>query len=61
MDRNRTRSAAGGADLLAPDAERVARAIPKATLVAAPGAGHAVALETPDTVNDAILAHLHRS
>ena len=52
---------AGGADLLAPDAERVARAIPKATLVAAPGAGHAVALEAPDTVNDAILAHLHRS
>jgi pimeloyl-ACP methyl ester carboxylesterase len=49
---------AGGADLLTPDAAEVAAAIPGARLVAAPGAGHAVALEAPEVVNEAILAHL---
>lgn len=49
---------AGGDDLLAPDAERVARAISGARLLVVPGAGHAVALEAPGPVNEAILAHL---
>lgn len=49
---------AGGDDLLVPDAEAVARAIPHARLVVAEGAGHAVALEAPDVVNEAIRARL---
>ena len=52
---------AGADDLLAPDAEAVARAIPGAELLRVPGAGHAVALEDHEAVNDAILAHLSRS
>lgn len=51
---------AADADLLVPDAERIARAIPGATLVVAPDAGHAVALEAPELVSEAILAHLRR-
>jgi pimeloyl-ACP methyl ester carboxylesterase len=51
----------GGDDLLAPDAESVARAIPGAEFLRVPGAGHAVALEDHEAVNDAILAHLSRS
>lgn len=49
---------AAGDDLLTPDAAAVAAAIPGAKLVTVAGAGHAVALETPDAVNDAISAHL---
>ncbi len=49
-----------GADLLVPDAESVAAALPNADLLVVPGAGHAVALEAPDRVNQAILAHLAR-
>jgi len=52
---------AGGDDLLAPDAAAVARAIPGAGFFLVPGAGHAVALEDYEAVNEAILAHLSRS
>jgi hypothetical protein len=52
---------AGADDLLAPDAAAVARAIPGAELLRVPGAGHAVALENHEAVNDAILAHLSRA
>jgi pyruvate dehydrogenase E2 component (dihydrolipoamide acetyltransferase) len=52
---------AGGDDLLAPDAAAVARAIPGAEFFLVPGAGHAVALEDYEAVNEAILAHLSRS
>ena len=52
---------AGADDLLAPDAAAVARAIPGAAFLLVPGAGHAVALESHEAVNDAILAHLARS
>ncbi|MEE9280241.1 MAG: alpha/beta fold hydrolase [Myxococcota bacterium] len=45
-------------DLLSPDAAEVAAAIPGAHLVVVPGAGHAVSLEDPDSVNSALLAHL---
>ena len=45
-------------DLLVPDSESVARSIPGATLLTVEGAGHAVALEAPDPVNQAIQAHL---
>ncbi len=51
---------AGADDLLAPDAAAVARAIPRAEFLLVPGAGHAVALESHEAVNDAILAHLAR-
>ncbi len=47
-----------GADLLAPDAGRIAAALPKARLVRAPDAGHAVALEAAELVNEALLEHL---
>jgi len=49
---------AGGADLLTPNAESVASALPSAKLVSIPNAGHAVALEAPDEVNRALLSHL---
>ncbi|MCP4038810.1 MAG: hypothetical protein GY733_17850, partial [bacterium] len=49
---------AAGEDLLTPDAGGIAEAIPGAKLVTLEGAGHAVALETADAVNDAILSHL---
>jgi pimeloyl-ACP methyl ester carboxylesterase len=52
---------AGADDLLAPDAAAVARAIPGAKFVLVPGAGHAVALENYEAVNEAILAHLSHS
>jgi len=45
-------------DLLVPDSASVAEAIPGATLRLVEGAGHAVALEAPDSVNEAIMAHL---
>jgi pimeloyl-ACP methyl ester carboxylesterase len=47
-----------GADLLTPDAARVAAAIPGARLVRVPESGHAVGLEAPQPVNEAVLAHL---
>lgn len=49
---------AAGADLLAPDAPAIAEAIPGAKLERIAGAGHAVALEAPALVNEAILRHL---
>ena len=49
----------GGADdLLTRDAERIAAAIPGARCLVVPAAGHAVALEAPDTVEHAVLDHL---
>ena len=45
-------------DLLVPDSSSIAEAIPGATLRVVEGAGHGVALEAPDSVNEAITAHL---
>ena len=47
-----------GEDLLTPNAESIANAIPGAQLLVVPGAGHAVALESPGAVNEAIAKHL---
>ncbi len=47
-----------GGDLLTPHAAAVAAAIPGATSVVVPGAGHAVTIESPEAVNDAVTAHL---
>jgi pyruvate dehydrogenase E2 component (dihydrolipoamide acetyltransferase) len=47
-----------GADLLTPDAAAVAAAIPHARCVEIAGAGHAVAIEAPDLVSEAITTHL---
>ncbi|MCP3983299.1 MAG: alpha/beta fold hydrolase [bacterium] len=48
-----------GEDLLAPDGKRVASSIPNAEILVVEGAGHAVALEAPEPVNEAIAKHLH--
>jgi pimeloyl-ACP methyl ester carboxylesterase len=47
-----------GEDLLTPGGEAIANAIPGARCVVVPGAGHAVNLEAPDAVNEAIRKHL---
>ncbi|MBW2373317.1 MAG: alpha/beta fold hydrolase [Deltaproteobacteria bacterium] len=47
-----------GGDLLTPDAAALAGAIPNARSVVVPEAGHALAIEAPDAVNEAIAAHL---
>ncbi len=47
-----------GADLLTPDAEAVARAIPGARLRVIAGAGHALSIEAAQPLTDALLAHL---
>jgi pimeloyl-ACP methyl ester carboxylesterase len=47
-------------DLLVPESDLIASEIPDATLLVVEGAGHAVALESPGAVNEAILAHLGR-
>jgi pimeloyl-ACP methyl ester carboxylesterase len=49
---------AAGDDLLTPHADRIAAAIGGARLVSIPNAGHAVSLESPDAVTQAVLAHL---
>ena len=49
---------AAGEDLLTPGAAALVEAIPNAKLLQVEGAGHAVALESPDTVNEAIRNHL---
>ena len=49
---------AAGEDLLTPDAAAIAEAIPKATLRVVEDAGHAVALEAAEAVNEALAAHL---
>ncbi len=49
---------AAGEDLLTPGAESIASAIPGAKLVVVEGAGHAVALEAAEAVNEALAAHL---
>jgi pimeloyl-ACP methyl ester carboxylesterase len=46
-----------GEDLLTPGAEKLAE-VPKARGVVIPGAGHAVALEAAEAVNEVILQHL---
>ncbi len=45
-------------DLLTPGADLLAQTIPGAKLVVVPNAGHAVAIEAPVAVNEAIAAHL---
>ncbi len=47
-----------GADLLTPGVGAIAAAIPGAKLHVVPEAGHAVALEAPESVNRALVAHL---
>ena len=47
-------------DLLVPESDLIASEIPDATLLVVEGTGHAVALESPGAVNEAILAHLGR-
>ena len=47
-----------GEDLLTPGGEAIADAIPNAKILVVEGAGHAVALEASDAVNEAITAHL---
>jgi len=49
---------AAGADLLTPDAERIAAAIPGAALEVFPDCGHALAIEAADGVARCLLAHL---
>ena len=49
---------AAGEDLLTPAGEAIACAIPGARCVVVPGVGHAVNLEAPDAVNEAIRKHL---
>ena len=49
-----TRVLAAGADLLTPDGEAIARAIPGAKCIVVPGAGHALATEAPQAVADAL-------
>jgi len=49
---------AAGADLLTPDAEAIARAIPGARRVVVPGAGHALAVDASEPVGEALLAQL---
>jgi pimeloyl-ACP methyl ester carboxylesterase len=49
---------AAGEDLLTRGAEAMAQAIPGAKLVVVEGAGHAVALEAAEIVNEALAAHL---
>ncbi len=47
-----------GDDLLTPGGESIASAIPGAKSIVVAGAGHAVMLEAPDAVNEALLCHL---
>ena len=49
-----------GEDLLVPDGELVGSSIPDATTLVVEGAGHAVGLDAPDVVNEAISQHLRR-
>jgi pimeloyl-ACP methyl ester carboxylesterase len=50
----------GAEDLLTPDGEAMAVVMANARCVRIDGAGHAVGLEVPDAVNEAIGAHLAR-
>jgi len=52
---------AAGADLLTPDGEAVARAIPGARYTVVPGSGHALASDAPGVLGDATLAWLDRT
>lgn len=49
---------AGGRDLLTPGAEALAGAFPRSKCVMVSSAGHAIALEAADAVNEALLNHL---
>jgi pimeloyl-ACP methyl ester carboxylesterase len=49
---------AAGGDLLTPGGEAIAHAMPHARSVVVPEAGHALAIEASDAVNEAIAAHL---
>ncbi len=57
----RTLVLAAGADLLTPDAEAIARAIPNAARVIVPGAGHALAIDTPAAATEALTHHLEKA
>jgi pyruvate dehydrogenase E2 component (dihydrolipoamide acetyltransferase) len=57
----RTLVLGAGADLLTPDAERVAGAIPGAACVVVPGAGHALAIDDPAAVSEALAKHLENA
>ena len=48
----------GGADLLTPDGEALAQAIPGARALVVDRAGHALGIEEPDAVIEAIAKHL---
>jgi pyruvate dehydrogenase E2 component (dihydrolipoamide acetyltransferase) len=52
---------AAGADLLTPDGEAIARAIPGARCTVAAGAGHALASEAAQAVADGLLEHVAHS
>jgi len=52
---------AAGADLLTPDGEAIARAIPGARCTVIPGAGHALASEAAQAVADALLEQAEHS
>ena len=47
-----------GADLLTPDGETISAAIPGAKTLVVPGAGHAVTIEAPEEVAEAVRAHV---
>jgi pimeloyl-ACP methyl ester carboxylesterase len=52
---------AAGADLLTPDGEAIARAIPGARCTVIPGVGHALASEAARELADALLEHVEHS
>jgi pimeloyl-ACP methyl ester carboxylesterase len=48
-------------ELLTPRSESIAEGLPNATVCVVEGSGHALALESPGAVNDAIMTHLESS
>jgi pimeloyl-ACP methyl ester carboxylesterase len=52
---------AAGEDLLTPDAEQLAAQISSAKCLVLPRCGHAVSLEAPEAVTEAVLAHWSRT
>jgi pimeloyl-ACP methyl ester carboxylesterase len=49
---------AAGGDLLTPDGEALARALPRGRAVVVPDAGHALAIEAPEAVSRELSTHL---
>ena len=47
-----------GEDLLTPRSDSIAEGLPNATVCVVEGSGHAVAIESPGVVSDAIMTHL---